>query len=417
MAPDWKNLTKAPAGSLPPGLLSKVMVILGTILVLALVITTGFCGGGEEAAPAAEEMQQPDPGVGRPVDRQLETAIDQQQRRAAAREQADAREAARREAELARSRPAALQNPALEAALQQLDSTGNLPDPDAVEIERRLQLEEIERRIRSVRTAPVVQSLRRPAASPTTADDPPPETASGDNTDAMNLLRALAPAAGAGGEPKPGELDIPLPTSSRLPDYANPQPLLTPDDPAAWERVYEGSFLEAVLVTQLSGEFPGPVLATVSVPFYSADRQRVLIPRGTRIIGTAQAVRRRDQGGMAVGFHRLVFVDGRHLPLRFQGLNQAGSSALVDQVNRHYFSTFLAAGAIGIISGLALVGGDPYGGGSAAALSGAGSGIAGTGDDVLDRFLNRLPTITIRAGHRLRVWFTSDALLPRPATP
>ena len=31
-----------------------------------------------------------------------------------------------------------------------------------------------------------------------------------------------------------------------------------------------------MLVTQLSGDFPGPVLAQVAVPFYSADRQRVL---------------------------------------------------------------------------------------------------------------------------------------------
>ena len=30
---------------------------------------------------------------------------------------------------------------------------------------------------------------------------------------------------------------------------------LQPDDPPGWERIHEGSFLEAVLLTQLSGEF------------------------------------------------------------------------------------------------------------------------------------------------------------------
>ena len=58
-------------------------------------------------------------------------------------------------------------------------------------------------------------------------------------------------------------------------DYENPTSLVEPADPPGWERIHEGSFLEAVLVTQLSGDFPGPVLAAVSVPFYSADRQRV----------------------------------------------------------------------------------------------------------------------------------------------
>ena len=65
--------------------------------------------------------------------------------------------------------------------------------------------------------------------------------------------------------------------------------------------------MKHVLVTQLSGDFPGPVLAQVSVPFYSRDRQQVLIPRGARLVGTAQQVTTRDQGRLSVGFHRLIF--------------------------------------------------------------------------------------------------------------
>ena len=46
--------------------------------------------------------------------------------------------------------------------------------------------------------------------------------------------------------------------------------------------------------------------------------------------------------------------------------------------------------------------------------SGAGQGLGQAATRILDRFLNRLPNITIRAGHRLRVWFTSDVLVLRP---
>ena len=159
---------------------------------------------------------------------------------------------------------------------------------------------------------------------------------------------------------------------------------------------------------QLSGDFPGPVLAMVSVPFYSADRQRVLIPRGTRVVGMAQAVQDPDQSRLAVAFHRLIMPDGSWIDLEFTGLNQAGEGALRDQVDRHYFSTFAAAGAIGIVSGLALAGGSPFG-----LRAGIGQGLGQSATSVLDRFLNRLPTLTIRAGHRLRVWFTSDVLVPR----
>ena len=52
-----------------------------------------------------------------------------------------------------------------------------------------------------------------------------------------------------------------------------------------------------------------------------------------------------------------------------------GEAALKDQVNRHYFSMFAAVGAVGVLSGLTAVGGNPYEGGTAGMRSGAGQGL------------------------------------------
>ena len=164
-------------------------------------------------------------------------------------------------------------------------------------------------------------------------------------------------------------------------------------------------------MNQLNGDFPGPVLASVAVPVYSADRQRVVIPRGARLVGAASAVGGQDQERLAVGFHRLIFPDGRWVRLPFLGLNQMGEGALKDQVNRHYFAMFAA---VGVISGLTVRGADPYAGGRQGFQAGVGQGLGQSATSILDRFLNRLPTITIRAGHRLRIWLTSDVLVPRP---
>ena len=149
----------------------------------------------------------------------------------------------------------------------------------------------------------------------------------------------------------------------------------------------------------------------VSVPFHSADRQRVLIPRGARVVGTARAVEDRDQSRLAVAFHRLLLPDGSWIDLEFTGLNQMGEGALRDEVDRHYFSTFAAAGAVGVLSGLTLAGSPPVG-----VRAGIGQGLGQSATSILDRFLNRMPTITIRAGHRLRIWLTSDVLVPRRGT-
>ena len=304
------------------------------------------------------------------------------------------------------------------------------------ELSEALRLEELERRTRSLRALPVSQSYRSPDATTGPSDAESRGTEDAADADVALLENAVQAAlasfeqsvgaleneleAGLAGDQlllgSPGIAAAAAPASGqqaslRAHGTAEPGRSVRPADPPGWERIYEGSFLEGVLVTQLTGDFPGPVLAMVSVPFYSADRQRILIPRGARVVGTARAVQDPDQSRLAVAFHRLLLPDGSWIDLEFTGLNQAGEGALQDQVDRHYFSTFAAAGAIGVVSGLALAGGSPFG-----LRAGVGQGLGQSATSVLDRFLNRLPTLTIRAGHRLRIWFTSDVLVPRAGT-
>ena len=303
--------------------------------------------------------------------------------------------------------------------------------PEEIELRERLRLEAVERRARSLRAPAVVQTFRTPGAAagdvaPVTS--PPaaaPAAAAPQGAvalpDTVALLGQIQDAAQATAlttgpaEVPPWERTVPGVTGPAVEATAEPVTVTTPADPAGWERVYEGSVLSAVLVTQLSGDFAGPVLAQVSIPFYSADRQRILVPRGASILGTAQPVRDQDQRRLAVGFHRLIWPDGRWVDLSFHGLNAIGEGALLDQVNRHYVSMFAAAGAVGVISGLTLQGATPYAGGGAGFQAGVSQGLGQSASQMLDRFLNRLPTITIRAGHRLRVWLTADVLVPRPA--
>lgn len=423
--PSWKSLALKPAGALPPNLLTRTLIVLFSVLIIALVLSTTLTSNDPDAVapPSPETADQPIIDTG--ITRRIAAEVEQQQRAGAAQRRAAERETARR---LIRD---SLTGPALppdesDRTTGETPETGQPVSPEEQELRQALRLEEVERHLRSLRSPPVAHTARIPSDSPNARPDTPvPPTpsldplsaaaiaAAGQNNQAiLDALATAAPTPAADYTASPGELDIPLPDSSALPDYNNPPRLTLPPTPPGYERIYEGSFVEAVLVTQLSGAFPSPVLAHASVPFYSADRQRILIPRGSRFIGTAQPVRGQDQDSLAVGFHRLVLPDGRHVALRFQALNQAGEGALSDLANRHYFSTFLAAGAVGILSGLAALGGNPYAGGVPAFQSGIGAGGAATGQTILRRFLNRLPEVTIRAGHRLRIWFTTDTLIP-----
>ena len=56
--------------------------------------------------------------------------------------------------------------------------------------------------------------------------------------------------------------------------------------------VYEGTTVDAVLMNRLDGDVPDPVKVLVSNAVYSHDRQHVLIPEGTIVLGGALSIQR-----------------------------------------------------------------------------------------------------------------------------
>ena len=389
----WKKIPIPPAGVMPGGLVTKIGIAATSLLLAAMLLTYTFTGGGAQDA----EIEVPE-AADLGLQQRAQAAIEAEARRQAAqlRLQADAAERQLAQLQGEQESNAALlgasivplpgQNPGgvLLPDDQPVPFGGDAPrtEAEAVLLET-LRLEEMERRRRSLRTGPLVLSYRNSetgadataaaaaqvpdalsrlaqAAQGTPQADLPGVTAENAVATAGDFLELLTelndreraatgqPALAAGG---PAPAGVAPALALVQPETETPVAGL-PSDPAGWDRIYEGSFLEAVLVTQLSGDFPGPVLANVSVPFYSADRQRVLIPRGARVVGSVEAVSGADQERLAVAFHRIIWPDGRTVSLEFNGLNQIGESALKDAVNRHYFSMFAAAGAVGILSGL-----------------------------------------------------------------
>jgi len=179
--------------------------------------------------------------------------------------------------------------------------------------------------------------------------------------------------------------------------------------------LFEGTALETVLINRLDGQLRGPVECLLTTDVYSHDRQHLLIPAGTKLLGETRKVEAFGQTRLAVLFHRMVMPDGFSANLdRFQGLNQIGDAGLRDQVNNHYLRIFgvsLAVGAIGAVAQ----------GGTSGALTASGSDLmrqgfaqstAQSSAQILNKFLNVLPTITIREGHRVKVYLSGDLALP-----
>ena len=184
-------------------------------------------------------------------------------------------------------------------------------------------------------------------------------------------------------------------------------------------RILEGTMVDAVLTNRLDGTTAAPVNCLVTNPLYSHSGQHILIPAGARLLGETKPVQTLGETRLAVAFHRLLMPDGRTYRLdQFIGLNQIGDAGLKDKVNHHYLATFGAAAAVGLISGLSqYIGSAGLGRGdgddrTVVIAGGIGDATTQATMQVMNRFLNRLPTITIREGHRVKVYLTNDLELP-----
>jgi type IV secretory pathway VirB10-like protein len=212
----------------------------------------------------------------------------------------------------------------------------------------------------------------------------------------------------AGGEPQDAIGGYRRPPEANV-DSAFGQPYL----------VYEGSVLDTALMNRLDGDAVGPVKVLVSNPLYSHDHQHVIIPEGTVVLGEAKkigAVGFGQQRRIAVVFHRLIMPDGYSVDLdQFRGLDQSSEEGMKDKVNNHYLQIFGTSVALGVVAGASEItqgGGTITTSGSQALTNGASASVSQSAATILDRFIQIPPTITIREGHRVKVYFTQDMLLP-----
>lgn len=379
-----------PRGVLPRRVQTWLMAGLA-VGMLVIILVAGQPAPSDRPAPATAAPQAPNPDRVREYQERLRAL----------------------EAQIARDAQLAMLNPpAMPAAY---DDTTVVPE-DPVAAERR------RREYESLFASNVVLSRRpddqRPdtGRSATTAplsstggDAPPPSIDDVADAVVRATTRATSLTSGSRSDVQP-----PLTSDARAPEPERTGPIRASD---ARHRLLEGTIIDTVLTNRLDGSAAAPVNCLVTSPVYSHSGQHVVIPAGARVLGQTKPVQTLGETRLAVSFHRLLMPDGRTYPLgHFLGLNQIGDSGLRDRVNHHYWSTFGSAAAVGLISGLAqLLGTSGLGGDGDRTVVIAGGATDATAQaslQVMNRFLNRLPTVTIREGHRVRVYLTADLELP-----
>ncbi|QUT05494.1 TrbI/VirB10 family protein [Sphingobium phenoxybenzoativorans] len=183
--------------------------------------------------------------------------------------------------------------------------------------------------------------------------------------------------------------------------------------PASPNIVQAGSIIPAALITGVRSDLPGQITAQVTQNVYDSPTGRILlIPQGARLIGEYDSEVAAGQTRVLLAWDRLILPDGRSIVLERQpGADAAGYAGLQDRVNQHW-GNLLKAAAVSTLLGVgAELGADSEDDLTRALRRGSQDTINQTGQQIVRRQLNVQPTLTIRAGHPLRIVLTRDLVL------
>lgn len=189
---------------------------------------------------------------------------------------------------------------------------------------------------------PQIIYVPQPAPAPMIQPEPPPPPPRVATEPALVIdtgapAAAAAGAGGSGGESPAVTVGGPIGsvagTRARSGAFAN-----------RGTTVPQGTLIPAVLETALDSTRPGLARAIVSRDVRGFDGSRVLIPRGSRLIGEYRSDAAPGQKRALVNWNRLIRPDGVTIAIGSPAADPLGRGGIKAKVNTHFFERF--AGAI-----------------------------------------------------------------------
>ena len=191
-------------------------------------------------------------------------------------------------------------------------------------------------------------------------------------------------------------------------------------EPLSPYEIREGTLIPAILVAGINSDLPGQTQALVRQNVYDSTTGRhLLIPQGSRLIGSYDNRVAWGQKRVLMAWTRLIFPDGRSLDLQgMPGADLAAVAGVRDKVNNHFVRTFGSAILLSAVTaGVQLSqpqesadGGAPSA--SQIAAAALGQEIGYTTSAITRRNINIQPTLEIRPGYLFNVEVTVDLVLP-----
>ncbi len=184
-----------------------------------------------------------------------------------------------------------------------------------------------------------------------------------------------------------------------------------------------GFVIPATLISGINSELPGQIIGQISQDVYdTATGKYLLLPQGSRLVGTYTADVAYGQSRVMVAWQRIVFPDGKTLDIgAMPGADGGGYAGFNDQTNNHYLRIFGSALLMsGITAGTSLSQNNSASGiyaqpsASAAMSEALGQQLGTVSAQMISKNLSISPTLEIRPGFRFNVMCVKDLVLDKP---
>lgn len=178
-----------------------------------------------------------------------------------------------------------------------------------------------------------------------------------------------------------------------------------------------GSIIAASLITGLNSDLPGLVTAQITENVYDSVTGRgLLIPQGSRLIGSYDSVVAFGQSRALVVWQRIILPDGSSIRIdNVPATDTQGYAGLSDRIDRHTWQLLKGVALSTLLGvGTELSFGSTESDLVRAIRESAQQSGARAGDQLVTRNLNIQPTLRVRPGWPLRVVVHKDIILPGP---
>ncbi len=171
----------------------------------------------------------------------------------------------------------------------------------------------------------------------------------------------------------------------------------------------QGSLIRGILETAIQSDLPGFTRAEVAHDVYSFDGSRLLIPKGSRLVGKYQAGLVRGQTRVFIIWTRLLRPDGASILIGSPSTDVLGRAGIAGDLDTHFFKIFGASVLLSLIDGaIAVAIANAQDNDDSVFLNQSGASLNRAAEIALENSINIPLTIHIDQGTPIQVFVAKD---------